>query len=116
MYLMRYGYMDSIGGGGSDGKSASLISHETLMRNSISEFQRFAGLEQTGEMNEETEKMMEMPRCGVKDIVGHGAKARKKRYALQGKANSTLNVYMYVVFTGRPSVTVSIERDSVNWV
>ena len=83
MYLMRYGYMDSVGGG--SGKTANLISHEDLMRNSIAEFQRFAGLEQTGVMNEETEKMMDMPRCGVKDIVGHGARARKKRYTLQGK-------------------------------
>ena len=94
---MRYGYMDSIGGGGvsSDGKTASLISHKTLMRNSIMQFQRFAGLEETGEMNEETKKMMAMPRCGVKDIVGHGAKARKKRYALQGTIEIIINTLIY---------------------
>ena len=84
MYLMKYGYMDSVNVGGEE-KSASLVDHETLMRNSIMEFQRFAGLEQTGEMNEETEKMMAMPRCGVKDIVGHAARTRRKRFTLQGK-------------------------------
>ena len=55
----------------------------TLCRSS---FQAFAGLDQTGELNSETVELMETPRCGVTDIVGPGAtaKRRKKRYALQG--------------------------------
>ena len=50
----------------------------------IKDFQLFAGLNQTGELDEETVKMMGMPRCGVRDRVGHDAKRRKKRFALQG--------------------------------
>jgi len=59
-------------------------------RASIMEFQRFAGLRETGELDEDTEEMMKMPRCGVKDMIGPGARAkrdghsRSKRYALQG--------------------------------
>ncbi len=47
------------------------------------DFQRFAGLEETGEMDPETEATMALPRCGVKDRVGHGN--RMKRFALQGE-------------------------------
>lgn len=47
--------------------------------------QAFAGLNQTGELDGETLEMMNTPRCGVKDKVGFGANARKKRYALQGE-------------------------------
>jgi len=82
MYLMKYGYMDTHH---HDGRSAQLLSPDGL-RNYIMDFQGFAGLNQTGLLDAETVKMMEMPRCGVKDSVGtdqaHGR--RKKRYALQG--------------------------------
>ena len=74
MYLMHYGYMDdlqALSGSESGAKSAPLVQvMGDAMRNSIMEFQRFAGLNQTGEIDAETEKMMRMPRCGVKDIVG----------------------------------------------
>jgi len=37
-----------------------------------------------GVLDDETAKWMSKPRCGVRDRVGAGASARKKRYALQG--------------------------------
>ena len=81
MYLMKYGYMDVQR---KDAKSAPLLSRDGL-RDYIREFQSFAGLPQTGNLDEKTVELMKTPRCGVKDIVGKGATARKKRYALQGK-------------------------------
>lgn len=48
------------------------------------EFQSFAGLNATGELDEETMELMSSPRCGVKDKVGFGSDTRSKRYALQG--------------------------------
>ncbi len=58
------------------------------MRQSLLAFQRFAGLEETGELDEKTKEMMAMPRCGVKDVAvvdEQHHRRRKKRYALQGK-------------------------------
>ena len=81
MYLMKYGYMDVQR---KSAKSAPLLSRDGL-RDYIREFQSFAGLPQTGNLDEKTVELMKTPRCGVKDIVGKGATARKKRYALQGK-------------------------------
>lgn len=81
MYLMKYGYMDHHH---SSGKSAPLLSRDGLY-DYIMDFQAFAGINQTGELNPETVKWMNMPRCGVKDKVGKGEEhGRKKRYALQG--------------------------------
>ncbi|XP_042226891.1 matrix metalloproteinase-16-like [Homarus americanus] len=80
LYLTRFGYMDPKV---TNPESGSLISGETV-RDSIMEFQAFAGLDQTGELDDETIEMMNTPRCGVKDKIGFGANARKKRYALQG--------------------------------
>jgi len=38
-------------------------------------------LEPTGVLDPVTVELMETPRCGVKDIIGHGATARRrKRY------------------------------------
>ena len=41
--------------------------------------QSFVGLNRTGEVDTDTLYNMLIPRCGVKDIIGHGAKTRKKR-------------------------------------
>ena len=85
---MKYGYMDHHHP--HDGRSAKLLSPDGL-KNYIMDFQGFAGLNQTGVLDDETVKMMNMPRCGVKDSVGSGSddhgqgrRRRRKRYALQG--------------------------------
>ncbi|GFQ67428.1 matrix metalloproteinase-24 [Trichonephila clavata] len=78
MYLQKYGYMNE-----SSSNSASLIS-EQAVSSAIKDFQRFAGLAETGELDNTTLNMMNMPRCGVRDKVGHSGSARRKRYALQG--------------------------------
>jgi len=80
MYLMKYGYMDTPT---HQTKSANLLSTDGL-KDYITEFQLFAGLPPSGELDNQTIAIMNMPRCGVKDIVGKGATARKKRYVLQG--------------------------------
>ena len=51
----------------------------------MKDLQAFAGLAQTGELDEATVELMRTPRCGVRDIIGHGATARRRRrYVLQG--------------------------------
>ena len=58
---MKYGYIEDMGD--SFSKSEDLKKY-------IIEFQAFSGLNQTGELDEPTLGMMNMPRCGVKDIIG----------------------------------------------
>ncbi|KAK7602614.1 hypothetical protein V9T40_008203 [Parthenolecanium corni] len=70
-YLSKFGYMRS---------------HNTTFEEGIREFQDFAGLKVTGELNNDTVRMMKMPRCGVKDKrnpkpVEH---SRFRRYVLHG--------------------------------
>jgi len=55
----------------------------------ISKLQFRAGLEQTGELDEETRKLFVIPRCGNlneedEEQFAGAAKRRKKRYYLQG--------------------------------
>ncbi|XP_046393280.1 matrix metalloproteinase-14 isoform X2 [Ischnura elegans] len=79
-YLSQFGYLD---GSFKNPSSGALIS-EDAMKTAISEFQAFAGLNVTGDLDDETRELMSTPRCGVKDKVGIGHNARRKRYALQG--------------------------------
>ena len=43
------------------------------------DFQSVAGIYQTGELDKETLELMDTPRYGVRDIIGHGAIARRKK-------------------------------------
>lgn len=76
-YLQQFGYTNN------NPRLGNIMSLEDLSEG-VRTFQRFAGLPQTGVLDEETIDKMEQPRCGVPDIVGTEAAARKKRYALQG--------------------------------
>ena len=78
---MKYGYMDLNAG---DAKKSSPLVSSSGLANYIEEFQAFVNLTVTGQLDAETMEMMKRPRCGVKDIVGHGS-SREKRYALQGR-------------------------------
>ena len=51
----------------------------------MKELQAFAGLAQTGELDGATLELMMTPRCGVRDFIGPGATARRRRrrYVLQ---------------------------------
>ena len=78
IYLMKYGYVAPRNG------SSALLTEEGLNRyvkSAVMDFQAFAGINQTGELDPLTVELMDTPRCGVRDIIGHGATAkRKKRY------------------------------------
>ncbi|KAL7023987.1 hypothetical protein ACKWTF_012864 [Chironomus riparius] len=81
IYLSQYGYLSpKARNPTSGGNLLSQDSWETAIR----EFQGFAGLNITGELDDQTITMMSLPRCGVRDKVGFGSDSRSKRYALQG--------------------------------
>ncbi|XP_064105368.1 matrix metalloproteinase-20-like [Macrobrachium nipponense] len=79
MYLTKFGYMDPAPTNPNLGPVLSVGS----VQKSIMEFQAFAGLSQTGQLDDATIEMMNKPRCGVKDKTRYGSEARKKRYDLQ---------------------------------
>ncbi|XP_055929701.1 matrix metalloproteinase-16-like [Argiope bruennichi] len=78
LYLQKFGYLEDSGY-----RVGALVAPDTI-NSAIKDFQRFAGLNQTGVLDNDTISMMNTPRCGVKDKIGHAAFARRKRYALQG--------------------------------
>ena len=59
---MRYGYMDINTGG--EKMSAPLLSSDGL-KDYISKFQNFAGLEVTGELDQKTVFLMKQPRSEI---------------------------------------------------
>ena len=76
LYLMKYGYVAPRNG------TSALLTEEGLkkyVKSAVMDFQAFAGINQTGELDDLTVELMDTPRCGVKDIIGHGATARRKK-------------------------------------
>lgn len=80
LYLSQFGYLNPQA---RNMKAGALISMERVKK-AITEFQAFAGLNITGELDHDTRHTMSLPRCGVYDVVGHASDSRTKRYALQG--------------------------------
>ncbi|XP_077988703.1 stromelysin-1-like [Glandiceps talaboti] len=75
-YLQYFGYLGNI-----DTKAGQLRTAEDL-EEAVRMFQRFANLTETGEMDAKTMEMMNVPRCGVPDMVGTSNDARRrKRFA-----------------------------------
>jgi len=79
-YLVNYGYISK-----DESKETAALMSDQVITKAVKDFQVFAGLEPTGDLDDETVELMNTPRCGVKDNVGPSDNARrKKRYALQG--------------------------------
>ncbi|KAK3586496.1 hypothetical protein CHS0354_033519 [Potamilus streckersoni] len=112
-YLVKYGYID-VG----DSHSGALLSKD-YVKQAIQQFQKMAGLPVTGEMDEETRRMMQLPRCGVKDPIGTGDAARKKRYALHGskweKRDLTYRISHYTRQLLRDKVQEEIQKAFDIW-
>ncbi|XP_046638019.1 uncharacterized protein LOC124316241 isoform X4 [Daphnia pulicaria] len=74
-YLASFGYLDPE----LKNSSTSSVSAGTV-RNAVSEFQSFFGLDPTGIVNEETLTWMRKPRCGLPDRdITKGSSTRRKR-------------------------------------
>lgn len=80
IYLSQFGYLPA----SSRNPSAGRLLDANTWNKAVEDFQSFAGLNVTGILDEETMKLMSLPRCGVKDKVGSSENNRSKRYALQG--------------------------------
>ncbi|KAK7869885.1 hypothetical protein R5R35_006688 [Gryllus longicercus] len=113
MYLQKYGYVPP----GRSGSAGAIYSEDNL-RSAVREFQAFAGLNLTGELDNETVSLMQTPRCGVKDVVGQGG-GRSKRYALQGSRwrtkQLTYRISKYPSGLARDAVDEEIRRAFAVW-
>jgi len=92
-YLKKFGYISELTPGPGDipQNSPGLGNTPGRPKNGSSEsvtkavksFQEFAGLEATGELDEQTLKLMRLPRCGVKDFTT-SLPGNISRYEVQG--------------------------------
>merc|ERR1712168_880181 len=92
-YLKKFGYIsestpgpgdipqNSPGLGNTPGRPKN-GSSESVSK-AVKTFQEFAGLEATGELDEQTLKLMRLPRCGVKDFTT-SLPGNISRYEVQG--------------------------------
>lgn len=112
LYLSQYGYLGPIK------TNSSQLLDENAFKKAVEDFQSFAGLSVTGELDETTLKTMELPRCGVKDKVGTGDN-RAKRYALQGSRwkvkNLSYKIAKYPPKLKRADVDAEIQRAFNVW-
>lgn len=107
LYLQKFGYLEE----STSFRSGAILATDSLT-DALKDFQRFAGLNQTGELDNETITMMNTPRCGVKDKVGHSDSARRKRYALQGsKWRVTRLTYRISKYPSKPKEKNKIDKE-----
>ncbi|KAH8369608.1 hypothetical protein KR093_000278, partial [Drosophila rubida] len=114
IYLSQFGYLPA----SARNPANSGLQDKHTWVSAIQEFQSFAGLNITGELDEETMKLMSLPRCGVRDRVGTGD-SRSKRYALQGSRwrvkNLTYRISKYPKRLKRNDVDAEIARAFAVW-
>lgn len=80
-YLKKYEYLPS-----------SNTSSQTKAL-AIESFQRFFNLSVTGEINNETMRVMKQPRCGDSDVSNDGLRVRIRRFSTRGKWHKTTFKY-----------------------
>ena len=68
-FLTKFGYIDAsiVSDLPVDGSAAAPAPNIDISA-AVRKFQNFVGLEETGELNDETIEWMQKPRCGVKDF------------------------------------------------
>ncbi|MGX8903867.1 matrixin family metalloprotease [Streptomyces netropsis] len=104
-YLSRYGYLRDSGQRG-------LLDDATS--DALTTFQRFFGLEETGEVDRATIEAMEKPRCGVPDTrsVERVLDGDSAEFVLRGCKYEQQNL-TYRFFNDTPDITAEDERGSV---
>lgn len=82
-----------------DFTAGQLLSEEDVVT-AIKNMQEYAGLAQTGILDNETKKLMNTSRCGMPDIGRADSARRKRRYNIQGtKWNKQVYIELIYLFT-----------------
>ncbi|KAL4617822.1 matrix metalloproteinase-25-like [Arapaima gigas] len=109
-WLSRYGYLPP------PNRHVGKLQTKQGLERALREMQRFAGLKETGVLDEDTLRLMSTPRCSLPDIVRaedmlRKRKKRRKRYALSGsqwrKTDITWSLHSY------PTQTSLLRQDNV---
>ena len=79
-YLTQFGYIPT-----SEDGTKNLVD-ETALNEAVKDFQTFAGLDPTGELDTETIELMKTPRCGKEDKVAN--------FELQGSKWATRRIFL----------------------
>lgn len=110
-YLRTFAYL---GDENPDPQMGELQSHPDLQfALAIRTFQRFAGLNETGVVDDDTVRMMRMPRCGVKDTLTMGGIARRRKRYAASSGDKWNKLHLTYRFRG---YTPDLPRDTVRRV
>ncbi|XP_013776805.2 matrix metalloproteinase-15-like [Limulus polyphemus] len=102
-YLKHFGYTDE-----ESSKSSSMMDYNSVVK----DFQKFAGLPETGILDNDTVNMMIMPRCGISDRDGPSNSGRKKRYSLEGsKWNENTLTYRITKYPTLINNSEQVDKD-----
>ena len=110
-YLTKYGYLPQ-----SDLETGAQRTEQQLT-DAVRNLQFFAGLNVTGNLDQNTLQLMTKPRCGVPDVTYNGYRNRRtirvKRYNLQGQRWSRTSLKWNL--RTFPEDT-NMDKNSVRWV
>merc|ERR1719309_439259 len=130
-YLEKFGYISkttpteddtpvdspATGGGDTPQKSPGK-GHRVSVEEAVKNFQEFAGLTATGELDDETIRLMSLPRCGVKDVIAPSS-GNSSKYQVQGsrwqKKNLSYRVTRYSQKMTRAQVDADVKKAFSFW-
>ena len=98
-YLTQFGYIPK-----SEDGTKNLVD-ETALNEAVKDFQTFAGLDPTGELDSETIELMKTPRCGKEDKLSNFEITRSK----WRKKSLTYRIFSYPTARGISKRDVDVE-------
>jgi len=104
-FLKKFGYVR-------ENRGMNLIGNRESFSKYLKEMQRNAGIEETGELDSDTVRLMNTPRCGVKDVHHQTDGKLPNRYALLGsKWNTNFPTYGYKTYSEKMST--ELQRSAI---
>merc|ERR1712215_106095 len=84
--------------------------HRVSVEEAVKNFQEFAGLAATGELDDETITLMSLPRCGVKDVIAPSS-GNSSKYQVQGSRWQKRSLSYRVTRYSQKMTRVQVDAD-----